>query len=93
MLCTLSAEQFVLMTRFETVLHVNTMCLETLEKTEEAGGIVNIGNKTQKNIMTPYIVPNSSFDKRYPWRLANIAASSLPCMRDETCSLSMIVVC
>ena len=36
----------MLMTRFETVLHVNTMCLETLEKTEEGSGIVNIGNKT-----------------------------------------------
>ena len=39
------------------------VCVETLEETEKSG-TVNVRNKTEKNIMPLYVVPNTSSDKR-----------------------------
>ena len=49
----------------QCLVHMHYVYEEALEGKEETSGTVNVRNKTEKNIMPHYLVPNTSSDKRY----------------------------
>ena len=77
---------------FEAVLRISTVCVcvyiyiyiyaEMLEETEETSGTLIVRNKTEKIIITYYVMDNVSSNRIYLWRLANIAEYSVPCLRE-----------